>query len=113
MYAGGSTISSSTPEAVAFVHLSDSWRKHMCSEDFANDLCDRVMNPALEELDRFFGGERWARDIAPSVILEGPALAFKITVMKAKGWQVTAMVTRINEVFNKHWEREIDRVPPE
>jgi hypothetical protein len=112
MYAGESSISPSTPEAVAFIHLSDSWRRHMCSAEFVDDLCDRVMNPALEELERCFGGERWAREIAPSIILEGPALAFKITVLKTKGWELTGMVARINEVFNKHWEREIDRVPP-
>jgi hypothetical protein len=112
VYAGGSPISHSTPEAVAFIHLSDVGRKHQCSPEFVNDLCDRVMNPALEELDRCFGGERWAREIAPSIILEGPALAFKITVTKTEGRELTGMITRINEVFNKHWELEIDRVPP-
>ena len=92
-------------EVVVFVHLSDPARKQMCSPEFVNDLCDRVMYPALQELDRRFG-EGWCSEIEPSLVLEGPALGFKLTIVNAE------MSTRVGEVFNRHWELEIDRVPP-
>ncbi|MGK5742058.1 hypothetical protein [Micromonospora sp. URMC 103] len=98
-------------EAVAHVVLTDSWRKQRCSQEFVDDLCDRVMGPALAELDRFFGAT-WARDIAPSLILEGPGLAFQITVVQLRGWEINEMATHISQVFNKHWEQEVDRIPP-
>lgn len=98
-------------EADVTVLLTDSARKHQCSPEFVDDLCNRVMNPALEELDRCFGGT-WGREIEPSLILEGPGLAFRVTVVKVKGWELSEMGARISQVFNKYWEQEVDRFPP-
>lgn len=107
----GIGFSGSGREAIVIVNLSDSWRGHMCSEEFVGDLCDRVMVPALEELDRCFGAG-WCREIAPSLVLEGPSLGFKLTIVELGGWRLMDMNTRVGQVFNKHWELEIDRVPP-
>ncbi len=69
------------------------------------------MDPALAELNRSFG-DGWGREIEPSLILEGPGLAYRIIVVKVKGWDIADMSTRISQVFNKYWDQEIDRIPP-
>ncbi|MFC0504333.1 hypothetical protein [Micromonospora costi] len=97
-------------EAVATVVLTDAWRKQQCSEEFVDDLCDRVMDPAIDELDGIFG-DAWGRDIEPSLILEGPGLAFRITLVEVNGWEIGEMAQRVSQVFNKHWEQEVDRLP--
>jgi hypothetical protein len=98
-------------DADVTVVLTDPERTVKCSQRFVDDLCHRVMNPALAELDRRFGKE-WLVDIAPSLILEGPGLAFKLTVHQLRGWKLRDMGTVISEVFNENWEREVDRLPP-
>lgn len=98
-------------EADIHILLSDEHRKHMCSEAFVNDLCDRVEGPAMAELDRLFG-PGWALELQPSLVLEGPGLAFRITITQIKGWSLNAMVGEISRVFNTRWEQEVDRIPP-
>ncbi|MFI0480542.1 hypothetical protein [Actinomadura sp. 9N215] len=102
---------SSANEADVYINLSDEGRKHKCSPEFVEDLCDRVMSPAVAELDRRLG-QGWGREIEPWLVLEGPSLTFKILVVKLDGWELAEMSTVINDVFNSYWEREIDRFPP-
>ncbi|TDD34480.1 hypothetical protein E1287_16435 [Actinomadura sp. KC06] len=99
-------------EAHVYINLSDEGRTHKCSPEFVNDLCDRIMPPAVEELNRRLG-QGWAREIEPWLVLEGPALTFKILLVKLDGLELIDMSTLVNEVFNEYWEREIDRIPPE
>jgi hypothetical protein len=98
-------------DADVTVVLTDPERSVQCSQRFVEDLCDRVMDPALAELDRRFG-KTWLVDVTPSLILEGPGLAFQLTVLQLRGWKLMDMGTLISDVFNEHWEREIDRIPP-
>jgi hypothetical protein len=95
-----------------FVLMADPWRKHKCSEEFVDDLRERIMRPALAELNHCFGGQRWVRTIKPYLTLEGPSVDFQISIIKIEGWELMEMNSRISEVFNKYWDQEIDRIPP-
>ncbi|WP_163509880.1 hypothetical protein [Fodinicola acaciae] len=98
-------------EAVVFVVLSNEQSKTRCSPAYVEELSRRVMKPAIAELDSYFDG-RWASDVEPWLVLEGPSLTYKFTVVKLPGRELGQMSERINAVFNKHWRRELDRAAP-
>lgn len=85
--------------------------KRRCSEEFVATLSERVMRLSLAELGRCFG-DGWCLEIEPWLVLEGPSLGFKLLVVKVDGWELLEMGIRINEVFNEHWKREMDALPP-
>ncbi|GAB2990125.1 hypothetical protein GCM10023080_064910 [Streptomyces pseudoechinosporeus] len=109
--AEGSPMSHSAHESDVTLLLPSPRHKRRCSEEFVDGLSQRVMRLSLEELGRCFG-DGWCREIEPWIVLEGPSLGFKLLIVKVKGWELVEMGTRINEVFNEHWEREIDALPP-
>ncbi len=72
-------------EMEIFALLTDSRRKHKCSAEFVHDLGERIMRPALAELNQCFGGQRWIRAIQPLLTLEGPGVDFRISITKVEG----------------------------
>jgi hypothetical protein len=96
----------SAPESDVTLLLPSPRHKRRCSEEFVDELSQRVMRLPLEELGRCFG-DGWCREIEPWLVLEGPGLGFKLLIVKVDGWELVEMGTRINEVFNEHWKREM------
>ncbi|MEV1002938.1 hypothetical protein [Nonomuraea sp. NPDC050202] len=107
----GSPMPHSAPESDVTLLLPSPRHKRRCSEEFVDELSQRVMRLPLEELGRCFG-DGWCREIEPWLVLEGPGLGFKLLIVKVDGWELVEMGTRINEVFNEHWKREMDGFPP-
>jgi hypothetical protein len=109
--AEGSPKPNSARESDVTLLLPSPRHKRRCSKEFVDELSQRVMRPSLDELDRCFG-DGWCREIERWLVLDGPGLGFKLVIVKVNGWGLVEMGTRINEVFNKHWKREIDALPP-
>jgi hypothetical protein len=109
--AGESSTLHNAHESDVTLLLPSPKHKRRCSEELVDALSQRVMRLSLDELGGYFG-DGWCREIQPWLVLEGPSLGFKLLIVKVNGWELGEMGIRINEVFNKHWKREMDALPP-
>ena len=71
-------------------------------------LVDATKNPALDALDALYGDDSWCREIKTHASLEGPTLAFVLLIdPPAVGQRQAAMVDRIQDEFETHWQRAL------
>ena len=67
-------------------------------------LVDLTKDPAMRELDAFYGTDSWCTEIRTHASMEGPMLAFTMTIdPRVGGESQAAMTERVVAEFERRW----------
>ncbi|MQA98586.1 MAG: hypothetical protein GEV11_29850 [Streptosporangiales bacterium] len=95
------------------VVLSDEGRRQTLTEHQLNDLIDRIETQATREIEAMSTDRSGVSSLECLASLEGPSIAYKLTVYGRADADLNAMASTASNIFNKHWDREIDRPLPQ
>lgn len=91
-------------------HVGDGESGRMVSEDVLNQLIGATKEPALEALDRRFGGESWCPEIATNASQEGPAIYFNLDINIPPGRTEADMSDIVCAEFRRTWADATERL---
>ncbi|MEV6509821.1 hypothetical protein [Streptomyces sp. NPDC051642] len=92
------------------VLVGDEESKQTVSKDLLDETIRATKQPALEALDRRFGGESWCSRISTNASLEGPVISFNLDINIPPGQTMAAINDIVSAEFRRTWAAAAERL---
>jgi hypothetical protein len=97
--------------AVIFIDVRSDHQSGPVSEGDLLRYIDDTRVPAMQELNAFYGGGAWCKTYQGTGTLRPPSAMFEFHIRPEEtGLTALDMTRKIQQVFDKHWERAVSGV---